>query len=112
MSMPRTSSIVDAPQIFANDGLVVEHAPHVARGYDSSALQHADLVGDLAHEFDIVLDEEGGTVLGLYEATNEIDDARNEIDWETGGRLVEQQHARAGRDRPQQRQQLLHAEGQ
>src|SRR5437667_43267 len=111
MSIPRTSSIVDPPQIFADDGLIVEHATHFSRRDDAPALEHADLVGDLTHEIDIVLDEEGGPVLGLHETANEIDDARNETDFDAGGRLVEQQYARTCCDRPQQRQQLLLAEG-
>src|SRR3981189_82035 len=105
--MPRTSSIVDLPQIFANNGLVIEHAAHVAGGDDAPALQHADLVGDLAHEINVVLHQEGGTALGLHQAANKIDHARNEVVLYAGRWLVEQKNAGVGGDRPQQRDELL-----
>ena len=64
------------------------------------------------HQLDIVLDQKRGAALGLDETANEVDDARNEVDLHARGRLVEQQHPRVGRDRSQQREQLLLSERQ
>src|SRR5262245_34993632 len=110
--MPRTSSIVDLPEIFSDDDLVIEHAAHVAGGDDASALQHADLICDLTHELDVVLDQEGGAALGLDQAADKIDHARNQIVLEAGCRLVEQEHAGAGGDRSKERDELLLTERQ
>ena len=59
-----------------------------------------------------MLHQEGGTALGLHQAANKIDHARNEVVLDAGRWLVEQENAGAGGDRPQQRDELLLTERQ
>ena len=67
---------------------------------DDAAAVHDDrLVGDLAHDREVVADEDVGDAGALADVGEQVEDLRLDRDVERGDGLVEDDHARLGRER-------------
>ena len=90
---------VDAQQL---RGEVLADEPAVA--------QHRDAVADLVHLVEEVRDEQDRDA-ALLELADDAEELGHLVEVEARGRLVEDEHPDVDRDRPRDRDELLHGEG-
>ena len=87
------------PEVGLDDARVVAHLLRRALGDLLAVVEHGDLLGDAHDDLHVVLDEQDREVLLVAQLAHEVGQLRGLLRVHAGGRLVEQQQLRVGRQR-------------